>query len=70
MLKTRPQVHFLIEPNLGLLVCRKANLLPLARGEEKHSVHHKAPMEGQARRTGGPLVVERPERPSGFQGNV
>ena len=43
VLKTRQQVHFLIEPNLGLLVRHKANLLPLACGEEKHSVHHKAP---------------------------
>ena len=43
MLKTRQQVHFLIEPNLGLLVLREGNLLPLGCGEEKHSVYYKAP---------------------------
>ena len=43
MLKIRQQVHFLIEPNLGLLVLREGNLLPLGCGEEKHSVYYKAP---------------------------
>ena len=70
MLKTRQEVHFLIEPNVGLLVPCKANLLPVGCGEEKQCLLQDTPWRAEQGEQAGQLVGQRPELLNGFQGNV
>ena len=69
MLKTR-QVHFLIEPNVGLLTPCKANLLPVGCGEEKQCLLQGTPWRAEQGEQAGQLVGQRPELLNGFQGNI